>query len=68
MSVSAGQPHERVKPRDHADVNELRQPDGRAQVVLRAHQAESSIATVLGQRRQDGNEKLHRNGRRRVRL
>lgn len=68
VHVPAGQPHERVQPRGHADADEHRVPEGRAQIVLRTHQAEAGDVAVRGRRGQVGDENLSGHGRRRMRV
>lgn len=68
MHIPVGQPHERVQPRGHADPYELGEPVGRAEGVLRAHEAEHTDAAVRRRRGQVGGQKLSRNGRRGMRV
>lgn len=63
MHVPAGQPHERVEPRGHADADELCQPDVRHQVVLRAHQTRAADVTLRGRRGEIGRENVPGNDR-----
>lgn len=68
VHVPAGQPHERVQPRGHADADELRQPDVRHQVLLRAHQTRTADVALRGRRGEIGRENVPGNDRGGVRL